>query len=122
MKRKKMLAAIIISGILTLSIGGILVGAATKSPWVTKKSKFFSNEVITTFTPDWKTTKDDAKFHVMKGRYIRNSWCKVTEGNRTDYNKSSDYKRPKTTWVYTEAKLFDSPFYKAKMSYGWGYQ
>ena len=99
-----------------------MVGAATISPWAAKKANLFSNEVMTTFTSDWKTTEDDAKYGVTKGKYIKNSWCRVTEGKREDYSKSDNYSRSKHAWVYTQAKLADSPFHKAVMSYGWGYQ
>lgn len=119
---KKKILILGATSLLMCSAGFVMAGAATKSPWADKAANLFSNEVQTTFTPSWLTTSDDKAYGCTVGKYIKNSWCKVTEGNREDYNKSDNYYRPDTTWVHTSAKLTDSPFYTASMSYGWGYQ
>lgn len=120
--RKNLLIFLALLTALTLSAGTVFVGAATLSPWAQKKANLFSNEVQTTFTPSWLTQSSDSQYGCTSGKYIKNSWCKVVEGNRTDYKISSNYYRPSKTWVLTSAKLSDSPFYTATMSYGWGYQ
>lgn len=119
--KKRLFTAVIAFSLIVLSFGTYAL-AAQINPWAQKSANLFSNTVETTFTPSWLTTSDDKQYGCQVGRYIKNSWCKVEEGNRTDYHKSDDYYKPDTTWVHTYASLSDSPFHTASMSYGWGYQ
>jgi hypothetical protein len=118
--KKKISICLSLALILTLTI---VASAATLSPWASISSGL-NVEVATSFTPSWKTEANDTQYGVSEGKYIKNSWVRIVEGDYDKTEKSKNYYRPSTEWVYTHLSKTNNPFKTATATatYGWGYQ
>lgn len=123
MKKKFKIKAVIVALLIcTFMIGIPASYARTVTPYATRSTGGLQLHVTAWFHSAYKTTAADSQYGVKSGKYIKQCWVKIQEGdyNKTDYSEALTKAENKSGSA--ELTKVNNPFYDATLTWGWKYQ
>ncbi len=106
--------------IATMAIS-ISASARTKSPYATVDAGITKVRVKAWFNSGWKTTKDDTVYGVKKGKYIKQCWVRIKEGNYDKTVYSEAFTKAEAGNGDAELSKVNNPIRISTGTWGWKY-
>lgn len=122
MREKRVAKKIMVLGMAGIMLfGGTLASARTFSPYASRNTGGVQLKVMAWFNSGYKTTDDDEKYNVKPGRYIKQCWVRIKEGNYDKVVKSKSYTKKEAKNGQATLSKYNNPFADASLTWGWKY-
>lgn len=120
--KQKIAKKIMILGIAsTMLFSGTAVSAMTKTPFASRDTGGIHLRVCAWFNSGYKTTTEDREYGVVSGKYIKQCWVRIQEGNYDKIKNSKSYTKKQAKTGIAELTKYNNPFADAKLTWGWKY-
>lgn len=114
---KKIGATLLAAGMITSTAAS----AMTISPYASRETGGFTLRVVAWFNSGYKTTSADAEYGVTAGKYIKQCWVRIKEGDYDKIKYSESYTKAEAKQGQAELEKTNNPLKDATLTWGWKY-